>query len=167
MLLRQLTKADFDAIHQQLTTWWRPEIRALFHPMFLYQFGSTAFVAEIDHHIAGFVAGFRSQTNPADAYIHLVCTNPQLRRQGVARALYEFFFQTSAQLGCRRVVAITGIDNHQSVAFHTSLGFRTIGVDSEIPPVENYVPNYSGPGEHRILMGKTLRNPTTPTQELP
>ena len=158
MRIRPMTKADFDYLLGTVDDWWGWPTAGKLHPVYLYQFGDTAFAAEEDGRVIGFVVGFVSQTDPTEAYAHLVGTHPQSRRRGVARALYRQFFATVVCKGCRRVKAIMLPINRTSLAFHRHMDFRpveqgTIDIDGV-----KAVKDYSGPGEHRLVLVKDLRD---------
>jgi GNAT superfamily N-acetyltransferase len=131
MQIRGLTKRDFDVIASVLDRWWGGPSRELAHPMFFYELGSEALVAEEDGELIGFLLGFHAEPYPGDgsgepiAYVHLVGIHPEPRRHGVGKRLYE-----------------------GSVDFHRALGFTV---------VED--PDYAGPGRARIVFTKTLAPP--------
>lgn len=146
MKIRAMTKTDFDALRAVVDAWWGGRaMQALLHPVYLYQFGNMAFVAERDGILAGFVVGFVSQTRRDEAYIHLVGTSPDFRKQGVARILYEHFFSQAQAENCRQVKAITSSANQVSIDFHQHMGFQL-----------SLEKNYSGPGQDRVVFVRTL-----------
>jgi predicted GNAT superfamily acetyltransferase len=53
----------------------------------------------------------------------MVGSDPNRRRRGLGRALYEHFFDDARRVGASRVVAITWPGNRASIAFHRALGF--------------------------------------------
>jgi ribosomal protein S18 acetylase RimI-like enzyme len=94
--------------------------------------------------VIAFLCGFRSQTHDDEAYIHFVGVDPAHRGSGLARELYERFFEAVAP---RTVVrAVTAPVNERSVAFHRALGFEVERVDED----------YDGRGEARVLLMKRL-----------
>jgi L-amino acid N-acyltransferase YncA len=146
MNIRSMNKADFDNLLGVIDAWWgRSNIHPLLHPVYLYQFGNMATVAEEDGSIVGFLVGFISQTQPDQAYIHLVGTAPAARKRGVARALYDRFFAEALEHGCRQVKAITSPTNQGSIDFHHRLGLSM-----------SVVENYSGPGQDRVVFVRDL-----------
>ena len=88
------------------------------------------------------------------AYVHFVGVRPDLRRSGLARALYERFFDEMRASGCRRVDAITGPGNGRSQEFHAAMGFTASG-DTTIDGVRAWR-DYDGPGEHRVAFSRPL-----------
>jgi predicted GNAT superfamily acetyltransferase len=156
MHIRSLTKSDFDFLLSVVDDWWGWPTRQKLHPVYLYQFGDTAFVAEEEGNVIGFVVGFISQTDPLEAYVHLVATAPSARRRGVASSLYKRFFVAIAERGCQRVKAIMMPVNHRSVTFHLRMGFRMMEIDTiEIEGLQA-VKDYSGPGQHRVVLIRDL-----------
>ena len=104
-----------------------------------------------------FLVGFISPDHPAEAYIHMVGVNPNLRRSGLASQLYERFIADVAGRGVRQVHAITWPGNRISVGFHTAMGF----VPSTGPETQNLYgtvayPDYDYPGEDRVAFTKEL-----------
>jgi GNAT superfamily N-acetyltransferase len=139
--------------------WWglpgTESLWRLLPRLFFQHFADTSTIVEDDDGaLAGFLIGFRSQSAPEVAYIHFVGVRPDLRRSGLARTLYERFFEQARANGCRRVDAITGPANRRSQAFHTALGF-TVSGDTEIDGVRAWR-DYDGPGEHRVAFSRPL-----------
>jgi ribosomal protein S18 acetylase RimI-like enzyme len=114
--------------------------------LFFLHFDGTSFVAEDGDDLVGFLCGFLSQTNEAEAYIHFVGVAPERRGEGLGRALYERFFDEVRHHGRAVVRCVTSPVNEESVPFHEALGFE----------VERVVPDYDGPGEDRVLLVKRL-----------
>jgi ribosomal protein S18 acetylase RimI-like enzyme len=75
------------------------------------------------------------------AYIHFVGVHPQARNNGLARTLYNEFFQIARSHDRRIVKAITSPANEPSIAFHRRLSFMVTGP----------VPDYNGPGRDLIV----------------
>ena len=88
-------------------------------------FTGTSWIVESgDGRLIGFLVGFVSPDDPTEAYVHMVGTNPNHRKRGVGRGLYERFFADARARGARRVSAVTWPGNQISVRFHTAMGFR-------------------------------------------
>jgi GNAT superfamily N-acetyltransferase len=150
MRIRALTKEDFAFIVSVLDRWWGGPSRELAHPMFYYELGREALIAEIDGEVAGFLLGFhtRSHEDPDArpiAYIHLVGIHPDHRRRGVGKQLYEEFTARARVAGAVRLKAITNVGNEGSIDFHRALGFDV---------VED--PDYAGTNRARIVFTKEL-----------
>lgn len=113
--------------------------------LFFVHFRPTSFVAEIDGRLAGFIAGFVSQTDPGAAYSHFIGVDPDMRGRGIGEALYARLFEAARSAGCLRVEAVTSIVNTGSVAFHRRIGFEVLPGDAERDGIP-YTVGYDGPG---------------------
>ena len=115
--------------------------------LFFVHFEGTSFVAEDEEgRLAGFLVGFVSQTDPAEAYVHFVGVSPEHRGSGLGRELYERFFAAARDQGRTTVHCVTSPVNESSLAFHEALGFER----------DRVVEDYDGPGEDRVLLVKRL-----------
>ena len=123
---RRPTEADYSAMVRVIDDWWGGrDMQWLLPRLWLQHFSSTSWLAESeDGRLAGFLVGFLSQDREDTAYCRLIATNPNLRRHGLARQLYERFFDDARAAGRSRVVAITWPGNRTSIAFHRALGFE-------------------------------------------
>ncbi|MGH2883766.1 MAG: GNAT family N-acetyltransferase [Solirubrobacteraceae bacterium] len=142
-----VTKADFDEIVDRLAAFWgERDLSAMHHPMFIHEFGDSAFLMRDEHGgVAAYLFGFVVPSQ-ALAYVHLVAVRDDQRGRGLARMLYERFERLARERGCDRIKAITTPGNAASIAFH-----RAIGMDS----VE--VPDYAGTGRTRVVFSAHLR----------
>jgi len=122
--------------------------------LFFVHFRDTSFIAEKDKQIVGFLIGFLSQTYLDQAYVRFLGVHPDFRRQGVARKLYESFFDAVRQRG-RNVVRLVTSVNKESIAFHKHIGFQIEPQDTEYEGISVYQ-NYDGPGNDRVLFVKRL-----------
>ena len=70
--IRPLSPADYPLAISVIDQWWggRPMAGKL-PRLFFEHFTDTSFAAERDGRLAGFLAGFISQSRPGEAYIHL------------------------------------------------------------------------------------------------
>ena len=156
LLIRHAEPSDYQPIIAVVDEWWGGRRMADMLPkLFFVHFQPTSFVAERNGKIVGFVTGFVSQTFPDEAYIHFVGVHPAFRKDGLARALYERFFATVQNLGCRTVRCVTSPVNKGSISFHRRLGFsakESEKVVDGIPVIEGY----DGKGEDRVLFYKVL-----------
>ena len=71
---------------------------------------------------------------------------PDERRSGLARVLYQAFFDMAAKDGRRIVRAVTAPVNSASIAFHAAMGFTVTG------PVDDY----DGPSSAKVLFERRL-----------
>ena len=161
--LRRPVEADHPRLVGVIDPWWGGRrLHELLPRLWLQHFTDTSWVAETDDGaLVGFVVGFISPDHPDEAYVHMIATDPALRRRAVARTLYEAFFRDAAGRGARRVKAITWPGNHVSIAFHQALGFRIVdGPGSEKVLGVIAFPDYDYPGEDRVVFVRELEPPT-------
>lgn len=144
--IERAREADLGEILRNYHRFWgdRELPRHLHHPMFVVEFGDTAFVARsADGEIAGYLLGLIAPTG--DGYIHFVAVRDDARGLGLGRRLYETFTEAALKRGAFALKAITSPQNETSIAFHRTLGF-------EIAPVDNY----GGSGQARVIMRRPL-----------
>lgn len=155
MEIANCTKADYQEIVSSLEEFWGSNrTLPLHHPMFLYEFGDTAYVLRDAHGVAAYLFGFFCQTEPT-AYVHLVGVRNHYRRRGLARQLYEHFMACASTRGCTHLKAITTPGNDDSILFHRALGMEMTGeLGSHGVPV---IRDYAGPGQDRVVFRKSLR----------
>lgn len=148
LTIRHAEPSDHARVLAVVDAWWggRP-MAAMLPRLFFVHFRPTSFVLEQDGRLAGFLCGFVSQTDPAQAYVHFVGVDPGLRGRGAGRLLYERFFVAAREHGCTVVHAVTSPVNRGSVAFHTALGFTVR---------EGGGQGYDGPGEDRVRFTLSL-----------
>lgn len=156
MITRAVQKSDYDHIVRVIDAWWEGPTAALAHPLFFYELGRLARIAEGDDgELVGFLLGFVAEIHAAShanaksgdklGYVHLVGIHPDVRRRGVARELYQAFETACRAEGCVGLKAITTHGNEGSVRFHLAQGFSVSNID-----------DYAGPGRARIVFEKRL-----------
>lgn len=145
MQTRGITQGDFHHIVSVIDQWWGGPTSALAHPLFFYEFGRYALIAEEDERMAGFLLGFITEGPPRVAYVHLVGIDPSGRRRGVGRTLYEEFTRQAREAGAVRIKAITTPGNQGSVEFHKALGYSV-----------ELVSDYAGPNRARYVFVRDL-----------
>ncbi|KAA5826871.1 GNAT family N-acetyltransferase [Saccharopolyspora hirsuta] len=161
--LRTAREADHPEIVSAIQRWWSDsrspeaarELSLLVPRLFLQHFSSTSFIAEQGGRMAGFLIGFGSADRPAEAYIHFVGVDPELRRSGLARRLYGEFFAAAARSGRTRVHCITSPANTGSIAFHRSMGFQLSPGDAEIDGIPVHR-DYDGLGHDRVCFVRDI-----------
>ena len=156
---RRPTEADHAQIVERVDDWWGGrQMRALLPRMWFRHFTEMSWIVEDDRgRLAGFLVGFISPDHPDIAYAHMIATNPNLRRRGVGRTLYERFFADARAAGAREVQAITWPGNRVSVNFHLHLGFRPDDGPGTRPIYG--VPAYrdfDGDDQDRVVLIRTL-----------
>ena len=152
-VLRSARPDDYDSIVGVVDAWWGRPIAGALQRLFLDHFSATSLVAEREApdgtaRLAGFLVGFQSPSpdRPDEAYIHFVGVDPDERGSGLARAMYEDFFQGMRAEGRTLVHAVTGPVNVGSIAFHRAMGFDVAGP----------VADYDGPGADRVVFTRAL-----------
>jgi len=147
LTLRSPTEADHARVLSVLNDWWGGRnLRHLLPRLYFQHFNDTSFIVEKDGALVAFLIGFVSQSEPGVSYIHFVGVHPEYRQGGIARALYERFFELARARGAREVHLITSPVNAGSIAYHLRLGFTA----------SNPIPDYDGKGEDRIVFKKTI-----------
>jgi len=157
--LRRPVEADHRFLVNSVDDWWGGRKMHMLLPRLWFQhFTGTSWIAEDDQgRLAGFVVAFISQDDPSTGYIHMVAADPNRRRGGVGRALYQHVFDDLGARGVARVKAVTWPGNRQSVAFHTSIGFRV----DDGPGTQNLYgtpayADYDGDGDDRVVFTRDL-----------
>jgi len=145
MFARTLSKADYDQIVQVIDKWSAGPSAMLAHPIFFHQLGELAKVVEYEQLLVGFLFGFVAPAEPRAGYVHLVGIQPEFRRRGVARLLFESFEADCRGRGCLQLKSMTMPGNDVLVSFHHSLGWSS-----------QLIEDYAGPGRPRILFSKRL-----------
>lgn len=146
--IRPLTKEDYNVIVSVIDHWWGGPSSALAHPIFFYELGRLARVAESQEgDLAGFLFGFVCRDAPL-GYVHLVGIHPNYRRRGVGKQLYAAFEEACVQAGCASLKALSTPANEGSIRFHQALGW-SMEIDD----------NYAGLGRARVVFTKALSTP--------
>jgi ribosomal protein S18 acetylase RimI-like enzyme len=155
--LRALTDADYPPINRVLNDWWGGRHMSDMLPrLFFTHFADTSFVIQDGDALAGFLVGFLSSARPREAYIHFVGVNPDYRKHGVGRMLYEHFFERVRAAGRDTVCCVTAPINTVSIGFHTRMGFVAKPSETRNPDGVPYIADYDGPGGHRVCFTKHL-----------
>jgi ribosomal protein S18 acetylase RimI-like enzyme len=158
MKLRNITPEDYAYIIAILDEWWGGRhVTDMVPRLFFEHFSDTGFAAETeDGRIAGFLIGFVSQSRPAEAYVHFVGVHPKHRKEGIAKGLYERFFEEVRRRGCRIVWCVSSPTNKPSIAFHLRLGFAPSASESLTEDGVPYIPNYDGPTLPRVVFSRGI-----------
>lgn len=117
MRIEPCTKDDFDYIVSNHSVYWDSELTLqLHHPIFVFEFGDSAFVIRDGETIAAYLFGFFAQTGPV-GYVHLVAVHPDYRGQGLARRLFDGFIALARERGCTSLKATAAPTNALRSAF--------------------------------------------------
>ncbi len=154
MEITQCTKADFDQIVAENEDFWgHDRVKNLHNPVYLYEFGNTAYVIREGEKVVGYLFGLFSQTEPV-AYVKFIGVRQSHQKRGIGRKLYEHFTKFAKTKGYTELKAITSPANLGSVAFHRSIGMELLGEpDEEGIPV---VKDYGGLGIDRVVFRKKI-----------
>ncbi|MDZ5472203.1 GNAT family N-acetyltransferase [Bacillus sp. 31A1R] len=123
--------------------------------LFFKHFTNTSFIIEKENEIVGFIIGFCSQSIQNEAYIHFVGVHPGFRKDGIARKLYEAFFEVVKGMGVNKVSCVTSPINKTSIAYHTKMGFICQRGDIEVDGIPVHV-DYDGQGGDRVVFMKEI-----------
>ena len=146
LTVRAARPADYDAIIAVVDDWWGRAMSAGLPRLFLDHFFDTSLIAEHDGELAGFLIGFLSPSQPEQAYIHFARVAPGWRRTGLARRLYEQFFDRARHDGRFVIKAITSPQNGPSIAFHQAMEFA----------VSDPIRDYDGPSLDRVVFVREI-----------
>jgi GNAT superfamily N-acetyltransferase len=159
LAFRRPDEADYARIVEVVDEWWGGRrMRALLPRLWFQHFTGTSWILEArDGRLAGFIVAFISQDDPATGYVHMVGTDPNWRRGGIGRRLYEQVFEDLRRRSVSRVRAVTWPGDRASVAFHEALGFR---IDDGPGTQRLYgtpaYPDYDGYGEERVVFTRRI-----------
>jgi L-amino acid N-acyltransferase YncA len=156
---RRPVDADYPAVVGVVDEWWGGRrVRALLPRLWFQHFTDTSWIAEgEDGRLLGFLVGFVSPDRPTEAYVHMIGTNPNRRKRGLGRALYDHFIDDVRARGVRTVRAVTWPGNQISVKFHTAIGFRPDdGPGSQRLYGTIAYPDDDGDGEDRVRFIREL-----------
>jgi GNAT superfamily N-acetyltransferase len=154
MNIENCTQEDFLQIRDDVVEFWGSDRTLhLHHPIFLREFGDTAYVIREGTRVLAYLFGFIAQKHPV-GYVHLVAVREPLKGQGLGKCLYEHFAQIAAVRGCNALKAITSPGNEVSIAFHKALGFELEGLpNADGVPV---VRDYAGKGNDLVVFRKSI-----------
>jgi GNAT superfamily N-acetyltransferase len=158
MLVRNALEGDFLEIVEKSKEWADivVEREGVYHVMTAH-FRGTCFVAEDMGKMIGYLLGFRSQTHPDQAYLHLVQVDPRMRGHGIGRKLYRRFEEAVKAMGCKKVVASSRPQNRLASRFFEFMGFKHVE-SKDVVEVDGVmaVRDYNGPGKHVVLWSKDI-----------
>ncbi len=154
MNIENCTLEDYYTIIDDLVDFWGSTRTLSFHhPLYIHEFGQTAFVIRDQGKPVAYLFGFISDQSAG--YVHLVGIREHYQKQGLGSLLYEHFITYLKKKGYTRLKAITTPENEKSIAFHhRKMGMKMIGeINGYAVPV---VKNYAGKGQDRVVFVKDL-----------
>jgi GNAT superfamily N-acetyltransferase len=159
LTFRRPVEADHRRLVVVVDDWWGGrQLSHLLPRLWLQFFAGASWIAELaDGAPAGFLIGFVSPDDPTVGYVHMIATNPNHRKHGLGRDLYQRFCDDVAARGVREVRAITWAGNRVSIAFHTSIGFRVDdGPGTQRLYGTTAYPDYEGDGRDMVVFRRRL-----------
>ncbi len=155
--IRNALPSDHRNIISVLPNWWNGrDLTASVPKLFLKHFSNTSFIAEKDSQLCGFLIGFFSQTYSNEGYIHFVGVDPDIRKIGLAKILYNSFYDI-CQLNSRIIIrSCTSPVNKLSIDFHQKMGFSIESGNSTVEGIP-ITKDYNRKGDHKVLFRKELQ----------
>ena len=156
---RRPTEADHRRLVDLVDDWFGGRrVRDEFARFWFRDFASTSWLAETeDGEIAGILIGYLAPDEPTRAVIHLLATNPNLRRRGVGRALVERFAADVQGRGAERLVVVVRPDEPIAVRFLRALGFAPdAGPGTQLLYGVPAYPDYERVGEDRAIFRRSI-----------
>ena len=156
--IEPMTRADFLDIVDAHAEFWESDLTVrLHHPVFIEEFGDTAFVIRRSGRIIAYLLGVIAPATRT-AYVHMVATRRDARGGGLARALYEHLADIGRARGCTRLKATADAHNELSLRFHLALGMEMQGEVADDAAFEGVkvVRDYLRRGSHRVVFLKDL-----------
>lgn len=104
--IRNAKPTDHETIVAVMPGWWGGrDLSASVLKVFFVHFNDTIYIAEINNELVGFLVGFMSQSEKNVGYIHFAGIHPQYRKMGIARLLYQIFYDAcKLHVECQDIV---------------------------------------------------------------
>ena len=143
------TYPDFLQILTDIEDFWGSNRTLSYHhPMFVNEFGNTAFVIKNDGKVIAYLFGFLSQTEQT-GYVHLIAVRQGHQNKGLGKQLYRHFIAYLKNSCIQNLKAITTPANKKSINFHLGIGMQMTGIETENGI--KVIKDYSGPGQDRVV----------------
>lgn len=132
MKIRNAEPTDYDRMLRVMVDWWDGrDLRSRVYEGLFLHFKQTSFIVEDEkRELRAFLLGYRSQTFMNEAYINWIGVHPSHRHKGIARMLYERFYDVARANGRNRVNCGTALVNRASMRWHKHMGFAVEEKDS-------------------------------------
>jgi predicted GNAT superfamily acetyltransferase len=155
--VRNAKPSDHKNIISVIPDWWGGrDLSSSVPKLLLIHFSPTSFVATKNSELCGFLIGFFSQTYPNEGYIHFVGVHPNYRNIGLARKLYQNFYNACLNDSRNIIKSCTAPINRLSIDFHTQMGFSIEPGSSEIEGVP-ITTGYLSDKDQKVLFKKILK----------
>ena len=156
MVIRNAVESDYIKVISVINDWWGGRQMADMLPrLFFKHFGETSFIMEENGEMLAFLVGFISPAHQNEAYIHFFGVNPNCRKQGIGRKMYQHFDSQVKQKGVDTVHLVTSIVNKTSIAYHTKVGFSIDKGDCEVDGIQVHT-DYDGIGSKMVVFTKKI-----------
>ncbi|MDR6195049.1 GNAT family N-acetyltransferase [Siphonobacter sp. SORGH_AS_0500] len=145
---------DYFSIVEDIVEFWGSNRTLKYHhPIYIHEFGQTAFVIRDGGKPIAYLFGFISDQSAG--YVHLVGIRESYQKKGLGSLLYQHFIAYLKAKGYHKLKAITTPQNEKSIAFHHhKMGMEMIGeLGKYTVPV---VTDYAGKGEDRVVFIKDI-----------
>jgi ribosomal protein S18 acetylase RimI-like enzyme len=156
---RRPVAADHATIVDRVDDWWGgSRVRPQLPRLWFEHFTGTSWVAEEPNgRIVGFLVAFIRPDDRATGYIHMIGIDPNRRRRGTGRALYERAFDDLRGHGADRVLAVAWPGNRIAIMFHRALGFAVDDGPGTTPVYGTPARvDQDGAGEDRVVFVRDL-----------
>jgi GNAT superfamily N-acetyltransferase len=141
--------SDFLQILTDIEDFWGSNRTLSYHhPMFINEFGNTAFVIKVNDKVIAYLLGFVSQTEQT-GYVHLIGVRQNHQKKGLGKILYAHFIEYLRAIGIENLKAITTPTNQKSINFHLRIGMEMTGVENANGI--KVIKDYSGLGQDRVV----------------
>ena len=125
MNTRNAEMSDYHPVLNAMLEWWDGrDLRNKVYWGLFRHFKQTSFIVEDEKgDLVAFLLGYLSQTFQNEAYINWIGVHPEHRNKGIARMLYERFFDVARSSGRSLVTCGTSKNNKTSMNWHKHIGF--------------------------------------------
>ena len=154
MKIQTCSVSDYHQILNDITDiWGNDRTLHLHHPMFVYEFGNSAFAIKEEDKVIAYLFGFLSQTEKT-GYVHLIGVRQNYQHKGLGTLLYNHFITFAKNNSCIKLKAITTPTNHLSITFHKKIGKKMLGEKNAVGIA--VIKDYSGNGQDRVVFEKNI-----------
>jgi len=137
--IRNAKPSDHENIISVIPDWWGGRDLSNSVPkLLLIYFSPTSFVAIKNSELCGFLIGFFSQSFPNEGYIHFAGVHPEFRSNGLAKTLYQKFYDVCS-LDSRNIIRSCTAPINKLSIFYSPLSeyFQTTGFTQLIWILDN------------------------------
>ena len=126
MNIRNAEMSDYNRVLEAMLNWWDGrDLRDKVYWGLFTHFNQTSFILEDETgELVAFLLGYLSQTFPNEAYINWIGVHPDQRNKGIAKMLYERFFDVARSADRSIVTCGTAKVNKASMRWHKHIGFK-------------------------------------------